>query len=75
VDRRGKTQKVEKEQWWRRGGVEGEHKHEDTARKQKRKQNKPTVGKDRKEMMMNSSTRIEKESKRRSRSTRRGVVR
>jgi hypothetical protein len=75
VNRTGKTQKVEKEERWRRGGVEGEQKYEDTARKQKRKQKKATVGKDRKEMMMNRSTRIEKESKRRSRSTRRGVVR
>ena len=60
------------EQRWRKGNVEGEQKHEDTARKQKRKQTKATVGNDRKEMT-NRSTRTEKE-KRRSRSTRRGVV-
>jgi len=73
ADRVGKTQKVEKEQRWRKGGAEGEHKHEDIARKQKGKQKKATV-EDRKEMTMNRSTRTEKE-KRRSRSTRRGVVR
>jgi hypothetical protein len=74
VDRTGKTQKVEKEQRWRKGGAEGEHKHENTTRKQKGKQKKATVGEDRKEMMMNRSIRTEKE-KRRSRSARRGVMR
>jgi hypothetical protein len=57
---------VEKEQRWRRGGAQGEHKYKDTARKQKRKQKKATVGEERKEVMMDRSTRIEKESKRRS---------
>jgi len=75
VDRMGKTQEEEKEQRWRKGGVEGEHKHEDTARNQKRRQKKVAVGEDRKEMMVNRSIRIEKEKKWRSRSTRRGVVR
>jgi hypothetical protein len=73
VERTGKTQKLEKEQRRRKGGVEGEHKHDDTARKQKRKQKKATVGEDRKETTINRSTRIEKEKRRRS--TRSGVVR
>ena len=61
VDRTGKTQKEEKEQRWRNGGVEGGHKHEDTARNQKRGQKKVAVGEDRKEMMVNRSIRIGKE--------------
>jgi len=35
MDRTGKTKKVEKEQNWRKWGVEGEHKHGDKARKEK----------------------------------------
>jgi hypothetical protein len=73
VDRTGKTKKA-KEQRWRKRGAEGEHKHQDTARKQKRNQKKAIVGEDRKEMMINRSTRMKKE-KRRSRSIRIGMVR